>query len=94
MAFLPDLCHLDDRLAEDEAGADGQGREADAAGGDIFGKVAILDLYAVTTHCLDVFVGKERDLPMPVAGVGITCDSVVNDKLKGCNRRLFFTLFG
>jgi len=86
MALLPDLCDFNDRLAEDKAGADGQGRKVDATSGDVFGKVAILYLYPAAAHRSDVFIGKERDLPVPVARMGIPFDSVIDNKIQGRDR--------
>ena len=44
VTFLADLGHLQQRLADGEPGADRQGDEVDPFGGDIFGKVAGIDV--------------------------------------------------
>jgi len=48
---------------------------------DVFGEVAAADLHPVTAHGLHVLVGKQRDLAVPVSGVGVPDDAVPGAQL-------------
>jgi len=72
VAGLADLGDLQHRRADLDASPESDRLEIDTAGGDILGEVAGTEgTTAVAGEAVDLFLGQQADLPVPVAGMGI-----------------------
>jgi hypothetical protein len=78
VAFLADLGHLEHHLAVAQTGADGQGGQFEAFGGDVFGKGSRVEFQSMGAHDGDGFFGQQADLAMPVTGMGVTDHAMVD----------------
>src|SRR5208337_3268559 len=54
----------------------------------VFGKVPVADLHALAAHALDVLIGKQGDLAMPVPRVRVP-DDAMGFLQHGAGNRLF-----
>lgn len=77
VTLFADLSHFDNRVAEMDLRPYGKGAEIHSLGGDVFSKITIIELDALSAHRTNIFVGKKRNLSVPVPCVGVIFDSEV-----------------
>ena len=89
MADFADLADLErGSLTDPDHAADRQGHQVDAGGGDVLGERTRANVQAGRDHLLDRFGGQERDLAVPVAGVGVTFEAPIEEEGGGLEGRL------
>jgi len=81
MAFLADLGDFHQCVfSQLQAGAHRQFPEFDAFGGNVFGKIAWIDIKTLLSNFGNAFNGQKTDLAMPITGMGVVFQAVVFNK--------------
>ena len=78
MTFLAYLGYLQQNVAQGKPGSDRQGRKIDSFRQQVLPEITRADICALVPHPLGALVREQADLTMPVSGVGITLDAVVD----------------
>ena len=92
VALLADLRELEHNIVAAKLRADRQRPEIIALDDEVFAEGAVDDLGAARAEGLDLLMAQQRDLPMPLSGVGIVFDAPVLNKLCGADVLLFGSL--
>ena len=92
VALLADLRELEHDVVAAKLRADGECAEIITLDDEIFAERAVDDLGAARAEGFDLLVAQERDLAVPLAGVGIVFDAPVINKLRRTDILLFGSL--
>jgi hypothetical protein len=94
VTFLADLGDLDQCVfSQFQAGAHRQFPEFDAFGGNIFGKIARIDVKAFFPDLGNTLNSQKTDLAMPITGMGVIFQTVVFHQFARVYVGLFNALF-
>jgi hypothetical protein len=95
MTFFADLCDFHQSIfPQFQASAHRKFPELDAFGGNIFGKIAWIDIETLLTNLRDAFNGQKTDLAMPITGMGIIFKTVILDQSADAYVCFFNAFFG
>jgi len=79
VTFFADLGDLHQSIfPQFQASAHRKFPELDTFGGNIFGKIAWIDIETLLTNLRDAFNGQKADLAMPITGMGVIFKTVIS----------------
>ena len=93
VAFLSDLCYLQQRILCCKQRPNGKCSEIDPCHKKIFSESTVCDLCTLPIELLHLIVGQKTDLSVPWARMSITVDSVIFRQLNHRYRLFFRTFF-
>jgi len=98
MAFLADLGDFNQCVfSQFQAGAHRQFPKFDAFGGNIFCKIAWIDVKPLLSNLGNTFDGQKTDLAMPITGMGVVFQAVIFNQMALryiCFFNAFFETYG